>query len=285
MTWLPYSLAATLFLGISTSLYKLPSFKGYSSFFSTFWTNTFATVIVVVVMMISNTMGALLYVSWYGILWGVLFATTMVLQKILLQRAETNTVFPVTSSLGSIATIVLGVALLSEHVSLVQIFGMVTILGSVYMYTRKDGPLPLDKRTVLLGLGIIAASTASKFVQKMGAVQDHLGSFLVYQYIGAALFALLVAYYFEGANFSQITNLKKYWKGSAAIALFTVLGGYAIVYALKTGPLSAVYAIHPAYTVVAGFLGYLMFKEKLTAQKVLLAIISILGVILIKIGG
>lgn len=76
----------------------------------------------------------------------------------------------------------------------------------------------------------------------------------------------------------------KYWKGSALISLFSVLGGYAIFKALSLGPLSGVYAIHPAYTFIAAIFGYIFFKEKLTKRKILLALLSVVGIILLKIG-
>jgi uncharacterized membrane protein len=71
---------------------------------------------------------------------------------------------------------------------------------------------------------------------------------------------------------------------SFLIGLFTAAGGYAIFRALAVGPLSGVYAIHPSYTFVAALLGWLLFKERLTAKKALLALASVAGIVLIKIG-
>ena len=78
--------------------------------------------------------------------------------------------------------------------------------------------------------------------------------------------------------------LDKYWKGSVLIGLFSVAGGYAIFKALSFGPLSGVYAIHPAYTFIAGIFGLIFFKEKLTKKKILLAFLSFVGIVLLKIG-
>ena len=268
------------------SFYKMPSFKGYSSFFSTFWTNLFSFVFVLLALAIFSTssLAGLFSVSWYAIVWGIFFAGTMVLQKILLKKVETNSVYPVTSSIGSLVTILVGVVLLSEKVSIIQTLGILVILFSVFLYTRKSGSFPLDKSTVLLSLGIIITSTLSKYVQKLGAVNDSVSHFMLWQYVGAALFGLLISYIFEKGKFKEIMHIGKYWKGSILISFFSVLGGYTIFKALSLGPLSGVYAIHPAYTFVAGIFGYIFFKEKLTRKKVLLALLSVVGIILLKIG-
>lgn len=286
MNWLPYSIASTILLGIAMSFYKIPSFKGYSSFISTIWTNAFSAIFVLFALLFfgENHLSGLSTISWYAIVWGGFFAINMVLQKILLQNVETNSAYPVISSIGSVITVLIGITVLSEHISLIQTLGIVIILLSVFLYTRKSGSFPLDQKTVLLSLGIIGSSTASKYVQKLGAVHDSVSHFMIWQYLGAAVFALFVAYIFENGKFKEVTDFRKYWKGSALIGLFSVLGGYAIFKALSFGPLSGVYAIHPAYTFIAGIFGFIFFKEKLTKKKILLALLSVVGIILLKIG-
>lgn len=286
MHWLSYSIISTVLLGISISLYKIPSFKGYSSFLSTFWTNIFSAFFVLIALAFfgQSYLLGLSSISWYAIVWGGFFAITMVLQKILLQNVETNSVYPVTSSIGSVVTVLIGLMVLSEHISLIQGFGIVIIMLSVFLFTRKSGSFPLDQKTVLLSFGIIVSSTASKYVQKLGAVNDSISHFIIWQYFGAALAGLLIAYIFERGKFKEITHLGKYWKGSMLIGLFSVLGGWMILKALSLGPLSGVYAIHPAYTFIAGIFGFIFFKEKLTKKKVILALLSVVGIILLKIG-
>lgn len=268
------------------SLYKMPSFKGYSSFFSTFWTNLFSAFFVLIALVLfgQSYLSGLSTISWYAIVWGGFFAINMVLQKILLQNVETNSAYPVTSSIGSVVTVLIGITVLSEHVSIIQTAGIAIILLSVFLFTRKTGSFPLDQKTILLSLGIIVSSTASKYIQKLGAVNDSVSHFMLWQYLGAALFGLLIAYIFEKEKFVNITHLDKYWKGSVLIGLFSVAGGYAIFKALSFGPLSGVYAIHPAYTFIAGIFGLIFFKEKLTKKKILLAFLSFVGIVLLKIG-
>ncbi len=286
MTWLPYSITATVFLGIGMAFWKMPSFKNYSSFFSTFWTNVLSAIIVSIILVFTTptSFSNFSTISWYAIAWGACFAVNMVLMKILLQNKEAGAVFPVTSSLGSLATIFIGLIFLSEHVSIIQTVGILAIILSVYLFSRKGGSFPLDKKTVLLSIGIITSSTVSKYFQKLGSVHDTAGHFMVWQYIGAAFFALLIAAWFERKNFKAILQIETYWKGALLISSFSIIGGWAIFQALKTGPLSGVYAIHPAYTFISAIFAYFFFKEKLNLHKVALILLTIAGVVLIKIG-
>ncbi len=268
------------------SLYKMPSFKGYSSFFSTFWSNIFAGMFVIgiIAMFDTQALSGLQTISWVALAWGVCFAITMVLQKLLLAHAESNAVYPVTSSLGSIITILIGVTVLSEHISPIQAFGTAIILLSVYLFTKKGGGFHLTRTTTLLALGIITSSTLSKYIQKFGATHDTVTHFMLWQFLGAATFALIIAYIFEKKSFRDIGTWSRYWKGSVLIGLFTAIGAYTIFLALSTGPLSGVFAIHPSYTIIAGIFAFLLFGERLTWKKVALALLSMAGVVLIRIG-
>jgi drug/metabolite transporter (DMT)-like permease len=286
MDWLPYSLVATVLLGISISLWKMPTFRGYSSFHSTFWSNSFSVIFAVLLMILfgQEALTVLSSVSWYGLLWGVLFAINMLLVKILLERVETNTLLPLQSSLGAVLTVIGGLVLFSEKISIIQTIGVIIILVSVFLFSRKKGSIPLDVRSLSLGLGILLASTLSKFVQKLGAVEGSIYHYTVYQYLGAALFALVLIFIFERKESHLLFNIRRTWKMSATIGALSAFGGLAIVKALSMGPVSGVYAIHPAYVFISALVGAILYKEKLTLPKVILALLTILGVILIKIG-
>lgn len=284
MDWIFFSLIAAVSLGVSMALYKMPSFQGYSSLHSTFWTNIFMGTIAVVVFFIFSHGDTLRVISWYGLLWGVFFALTMAQQKTLLKRMETNTLLPVTSSLGNILTISFGVLLFSEHISPLQLVAITLILLSVFLYGKKKGGLVLDLNSISLGVGIIIASTTTKVIQKFGATHDSIFHYSVYQYIGAIICALVLIFVFERKSFSTLFAIHKTWKISFLIAIFSAIGGYSLLKALSTGPLSLVYAVASSYTVVTAVLGVILYKESLTRYKISLMVITITGVILLKVG-
>lgn len=284
MDWIVYSLIAMVALGVSMSLYKMPSFKGYSSFHSTFWTNIFTLLTVVVVYFFFLSWTTMRVISWYGLLWGVLFALTMAQQKILLKRMETNTLLPVTSSLGNVITVAIGIMFFSETLSPLRWLAAAFILSSVFLYSRKKGGLILDSNSILLGLGIITVSTLSKVVQKVGAVHDTILHFSLYQYIGASASAVVLIYFFERSTFPQLFSIRRTWKISFINGAFMAITGFAFLKALAIGPLSGVYPIAAGYIFVTAILGAWLYKEKLTRYKIGLLALTFIGIVLMKLG-
>lgn len=284
MDWATYAVIAMVSVGIATSLFKMPTFKGYSSLHSTFWVNLFSLGFAVIVFFGFTKEVSLATISWWGLLWGVLFAFTTAQQKILLGRMETNTLLPVTSSLSNVLTVFLGVFIFSEQLSSLQFFAVFIILSVVFLYSRKKGGLVLDAHAIFFGLGIIISSTLGKVVQKSGAVHESILHFAVYQYIGATICAFLLVCLFERSSVSQIAKIKDTWKISLTAGFFMVIAGYAFLLALASGPLAGVYPIAGAYTFVTVLLGVWLYKEKLTRYKLLLMLITFLAIVLIKLG-
>jgi drug/metabolite transporter (DMT)-like permease len=284
MDWILYAIAGAVLLGVSMSLYKMPTFKGYSSLHSTFWANIFSLVFCVVAFMVFPPTEPLTTVSVYGLLWGVLFALTMAPQKILLKRMETNTLLPVTSSLGNVFTVAIGIFFFSEHLSSLQLLAAAIILVSVFLFSRKKGGLVLDANSISLGIAIIVASTLSKVVQKIGAVGESIVHFAVYQYIGASLFAFLMVTIFERETIKELTAIKHTWKLSLLCGFFMAASGFAILKALSLGPLSGVYPVLAVYLFVTALISVWLYKESLTRYKLSLLLLTFVGIVLMKLG-
>ncbi len=283
MDWITYSFASILLLGISMSLYKMPTFNGYSSLHSTFWSNTFSLLIVSICFFVFAQDTSISEVSWYGLAWGVAFALTMAQQKLLLKRMETNTLLPVTSSAGNTFAVLMGIVLFHDKITVIQTIGIFIIILSIFLYSRKNGGLILDANSISLGLGIILSGTVAKLIQKLGAL-DNIFHFAVYQFLGAALSSFALIYIFEKSSIKDIFKISKIWKVSLIIALSGSVAGYALLKALSLAPFALVIGISPLYVVVTSILGVYLYKEKMTSYKIILMSLAILGVILVKIG-
>lgn len=285
MGWLAYSLVATLSLGTAAAMYKLPAKNGHSSLVSTFWANTVAALTVLIGVAVFGFPDQLsLPQTWHPFLVGASFAIIMALTKTLMKDIDVGVVFPVTSALSAVGTIAAGIIILGERLSWVQSTGVAAILLSTYLFTRKGGAFPINPRTIALAAAISSFSILGKYWQRQGVVHDEPIRFLLWQLLASSAFSLILCCVFERKRIGDIAKIGQYWKGSALIGLFTALGGAAIVQALHRGPMAAVYAIHPSYILISGFLGAALFNESISRQKVLFAALSVVGVILVKIG-
>lgn len=284
MDWVFYSIIAAVTVGISVALFKMPTFKGYSSLHSTFWVNIFSLIVALIVFFVFTDEIPLTTISWYGLLWGVLFAFTTAQQKILLGRMETNILLPVTSSLSNVLTVFAGIFIFSEQLSGLQYVATLIILLCTFLYSRKKGGLILNTYAVLFGLGIIISSTLGKVVQKTGAVHESIIHFAVYQYVGATICALLLVYLFEPSSLKRLHKIGDTWKISLVAGLFMAIAGYAFLLALASGPLAGVYLIAGVYTFITALFGVWLYKEKLTSYKLFLMTLACIGVVLMKLG-
>jgi drug/metabolite transporter (DMT)-like permease len=284
MDWITYAVLGALAVGASTSLFRMPAFKGYSSLHSTFWVNVFSLLLSLIVFAVYGNSQNLFSISWLGILWGVLFALVTAQQKLLLHRMETNTLLPVTSSLSNILTVAIGVFFFVEVISLLQYTAIAIILLSVFMYSQKRGGLILDKNSITFGLGIIIASTLAKAVQKIAATHESIVHFAVYQFVGAIFCAFILIYLFERRTIPDLFKIGHTWKITSVTAFFMTLGGYAFLLALAIGPLAGVYPVAASYVIVTATLGVWLYKEKLTAYKFGLMMLTFVGIVLMKLG-
>lgn len=286
LPWFFHSIAAVLTLGVAMALYKLPAFKSQNRYAVTFWAN--AVALVFALIFFGSALGQTTFATvGFASLWGLLFATTSLLQMKALKTIETNVLFPITSTASAFLAALAGVLVFADVISPLQALGGLVMIGVVLLFklaTKKDYSVSNWNSFLLLGAAIVTSSTLGKIIQKTAAISVNPDTFIIYQNLFAALFALLA-----GLVFSRGMSLKTLRsKGEAIsglkIGVFMFTGGVFIVYALTTGPLSLVYTIHPAYTLITALTAVVLFKEKLTWKKTLLIFVAIAAVLLIRLG-
>ena len=288
MTWFTYTLLSLSFFGIAYTLFKLPAMQNQNRFASTFWVNTFITLIIVVSALFFSPHSFEVInakVMFLGLLWGMFFSLNMFFQMSALKKMGASTLFPIASSLSSILVVLIGFLFLSESISLSKILGIIVVLLSVYFFTRKNKEIILDSELIGYFSGILITSILVKYFQKVviDFVQDPVTTVMV-EYLGAGIFALIFGYIFYKNTFTKSLKSRNEIRGGLIISVPLLLGGFFIIQALKIGELSQIFSVHPAYVVVVALLASLFFKEKITWKKILIIFVIIVGVILIKTG-
>jgi transporter family protein len=286
MHWSTYAIVASISVGWAIALFKLPSFKGYSKLVSTFRTNLVSAVAVGLALAVYGPGWEATYgqVSWYALIWGAVFGCHMILVKLLLQEVESISLAPLMSALSTAATILLGIFVLHERFSGIQVAGLGLIFLAVVGAVGRSGTVKMQARTSLLLAGVVISSVLVKYVQKLAADSEPITRFMSWQYVGATLVALAAIAVLERPNLRSVFRLSKDWRGPAMTGCLSALAGFCFYSALARGPLSGVYAIAASYVFVVMAFGWLFFKEKMTAKKAMLAVLSVAGVILMKVG-
>lgn len=282
LSWFPFSVAAVICFGISMALYKLPASKNQNRFAVSFW-QLFITFLISLVVFYKFIPLTNLNTILYGSLWGVTFMFSSLLQMKALKEIDTNMLYPVTTSLSLIISVLFGVLFFKDGISWLQIIGMVLIVIVVYLFSYKGKKLQYSNEIAVIGLGIVSLSTFGKIIQKFATDSVNINSLQIYQYLSAAVFSMILYFIIHKKEFKKELFSNSIISG-AMIAVPSFIGGYMWLLALKKGPFSLVSSIHSLYIIVVSIIAYFLFKEKLTWKKILLIMIAILAMIIIKIG-
>ncbi len=280
--WLVFSLSATLLLGISVALYKVPSFKNESRYVTAFWSMIFPFFLSIIFFSgFLNLSSPKMILT--ALIWGISFSLLVLLQMKALKDVDTNALFPVTSIISLVTSLVAGFLLFKEIISLVQFIGIFLVIVVVYFYLYKKENIRYSNEILFLGLGIIFFSAFNKIIQKFVAEGFDIHAYQIYQYAFATLFSFLILIYFhKKKTFSYFT--KKSFLSGSLIGIFAFFGGYALLTALTKGPFVLIMSIHSLYIFVTALTGFFLFKEKLDKKIILLILVSVLAVILMRLG-
>ena len=282
LSWFPFSLAAVVLFGVSMAFYKFPSVKKYSKFATTFWT-LLVSVVLAFIFFFSylplTTSGML----WLAFLWGISFPSIMLLQMYALEHVDTNVLFPVTTTASLVVTVLVGIFAFGEYVTLLQGIGISLAVATVFLFLYKGGTLQFASLVLSVGSAIIFVSAFNKVLQKIVADSFDIHAFQIYQYLFATLISAAILFLAHRKNWKQELFSGAIKIGSI-IGVFGFLGGYALFIALTKGPFPLVTAIHSLYIFVTALAAYLIFKEELTARKMLLIALAVAAVLLIRLG-
>src|SRR3989344_3797112 len=227
LSWFPFSLAATLLFGFSLAFYKLPSARNHNRFVATFWSLAVHMVLAFVFFhsYLSFATPALL---WTAFLWGITFTSIVLLQMYALSHVDTNVLFPITTTLSLIITVLVGVFFFREYTTLIQTLGIVLAVVTIFLFLyKKGGKLNYSWLLIGVGSGIALISAFQKVLQKIVADNFDIRAFQIYQYIFGALFAFLLYLVFHRRDWKNHIFSGGLGIGGL-IGVFGFFGGYSL---------------------------------------------------------
>lgn len=280
-SWTFYAVVGMLQVGLMMSLHKVPAAKQISKYALSAWSFFFASLVAGIVL--HQYIVIDFKTIFYSFLWGTGYAVLTLSQMHALHKHDTSGVFPFTSLASNIFVIIGGVLFMNDVISLLQ---WVAIVASVLLFV---GAYWNSKMHFLLEIlppfaFIAFLSTFNKFVQKAGASSLEVHNFIFWQLIFALIASLVILLVIaKRFSFTELTH--RHLLGWAlAMGVLNFGSNYAIVKALSVGPISLVYVILGLYTFFTTMFAALLFKEKITRKSLVFIALSILVVLLIKLG-
>jgi len=261
--------------------YKFPSSKNLNRFNVSFWSLLISFLLSIIFFntKIETTSTAMLILA---ALWGASFLALSIIQMYALSHVETNTLFPVTSILSLVLTVALGLTFFKDSITFLQGSGIFLVILTVYFYIFDGIKLKFSNSILGIGLFIVFLSALNKILQKLAADNVNVEAFQIYQYLFGVIFAFACFLYTQKETWRKDIFLGH--KIGSIIGLFSFLGGYLLILALASGPLSLVFSIFALYTLVTAIAGYIFFKENLTKRKIALIFLAIVATLVIRLG-
>ena len=282
ISWFPFSILATLLFGIAMAFYKLPAAKNQSKYAVSFWQLFFNFVFSLIFfykLVPLINMDTVLF----GAVWGLVFLLQSLLQMQALKDLDTNMLYPVTTSLSLLGSVLFGILFFRDHLSWIQVMGIILVLITVFLFSYKGKKLQYSKEIIVIGLGIAFFSAFGKILQKFAVGNVDLQALQITQYLSATFFSLIMYTLIHRKEFKKHI-FSKTVKSGLMISVPSFLGGYMWLIALSKGPFTLVTSIHSLYIIIVAVVAYFVFKEKLTARKLFLIALAVLATILIRIG-
>ena len=282
MPWFIYSIAATTIFGILMALYKFPAAKSLNKTAAVFWSFVSSGVLAFIFFfndLPTITMTTVLIAGF----WGISFTFLSLLQMKALDYIETNTLYPITTTLSLSIAVLAAFIGFNESVSLLQGLGILLVVAIVYLFlsSSKSKKKRVGANMLLLfGTGIVFFSAFNKILQKIAVDSVNIYSYQIMQYVCGALFVSLLFLIRK----TKPKDIMKSAPIGSTLGILGFLGGLAYLTALSLGPFSLVASVHSLYIFITAIVAVFLFQEKLTPKKIALVLVAIAALVLIRLG-
>lgn len=199
-------------------------------------------------------------------------------------RVPFGTAYPMARGIGVVIVTAVSVVLLGEHLGPAQAIGVLAVVAGLLGLALKHGGLDRAGWLLTVAVGV----TVSGYTLLDGVGVREAGTVLAYAswlFFMHGLATVVACTLLARDRAALRTGLRT----SAPIGL---LGGVMsvaaygiVVWAQSQAPLALVAALRETGVVISGLIGFLVFRERMTATRVAAATLACAGIVAIRLGG
>ena len=284
-SWYILSIVALLFMGTQRFFYKVSAEKNCNTAWTTFSFMATVTLVSSLLFIISgasvSNLGFLLFISFLNSSAFVIGTYTHIEA---LKHIPVSAAYPIIR-LNTVIVVVFSILFFNDHLSFFQVIGIVMAMAVITILTRQiDIHDPSYRNTrrglVLVFISLFCGSIAT-ISSKFAAMYTNKMGFMAISYLIGTLLSFGLAKNVTtkdaSANHTQALII------GFIMGLINVIGFYAFLRALAIGPLSIIVSITGMHFVIAILLSALIYKEKLTTQRVVGITLTILAIIFLRL--
>lgn len=268
------------------SLYKLPStIKNVDANGLNVWSSFFFLVYAAIFFLPHTVFSLNNTILTVALIQGIIFTLRTLLQMHGLKYAQTNALFPTTSTTALLVVIAVGILFYGDSLSQLQIVGVLLSIIVLFMFAFKGGKLTFSSiDAVKVWVGIVFLSAVGNLLNKVAADLGDIHTFQFFLYVFIFISSIAMLMIQKKGELKKVIHSKGAMLGGLGIGFFGFFGAWALIIALTTGPVSVAQTINSSYVIVTALMSSMFFGEVLTKKKVILILLGVIALGIIKIG-
>lgn len=225
---------------------------------------------------------------WWPLLliWVVLYPVQTYFYVRSLREGEASHVLPIMSAL-PVFNIIVSWFLLHEKPSIYGILGILSICAAVFMLLLPKGKHPFKvAHYSRAGFFMIIFCACVAFGASFDKVALHVSDPLFYSFmnkLGGTIALFVMMHVMDRTKKDELTYIKKNVGFVFVVGLVQALAFGMYILALTKGFVSYTLAIQTSSIVIAAFLGFWLYREKITTRKAISLLFIVLGLALLAV--
>lgn len=199
------------------------------------------------------------------------------------ERGDLSRVYPIARGAAPMVVAIVGALFLADPVSLQQYLGIFALGCGILLMARGVFARGEDRALLPFALGSACATATYTLIDGLGArISGDAVAYVAWVFVADGVIFSAMMLLWKGAGIVPRDGRAWAMGGAASLASY---GAYAVsIWAMTIAPLAVVAALRETSILFAVLIGWLVFREKMTAEKGLAALIIVAGVILMRIG-
>ena len=282
--WYAFSIAALVLLGMQRFLYKVSAEKKCPTAWTTFSfmaTVTVLSAIFFIALKESVSDARMLLVT--ALLNSASFVLGTVTHIEALKHVPAGVVYPILR-LNMVVVVLFGVFVFDDQVSLHQVLGILLAITVIFILTkdadRTKGSMGSVRRGLFLLFASLVCGSVASISSKFAALYSSKLAFMALSYFLGTLFSAGLTR--KSGKEAAPKERKEAMMIGVLMGLINFAGFYSFLSALAVGPLSIIVSITGMYFVIAVILSVIVYKEKLSARRILGIVLTVASVLFLR---
>lgn len=197
-------------------------------------------------------------------------------------RGDLSRVYPIARGAAPMIVALVGAAFLADAVTHQEYIGIAVLAAGILLMARGVFTSGEDRKLLPFALGSACATATYTLIDGLGArVSGSPAAYVAWVFVADGVFFTLGMLALRGWNVIP-RNWQAWRVGSFASA--ASYGAYAVsIWAMTTAPIAVVAALRETSILFAVLIGWLVFGERMTAEKAVAAVIIVAGVMLTRL--